>query len=193
MVGKLAAGVLLGVMSTVGSAYGQNVSNACWVQGSRADLELRASPFDSAMVRTNAGEMKVCFSRVRKLGRPIMGRLVPYGEPWRLGADEATSIYMPGRGTIAGVAVNAGWYSLYAIPDAREWRIVVNADAKRWGTPINDAVRTKDVGSGVVPVESFTELQDLLLMRFERKDERSVELIIHWDRTVVRVPVVLSP
>lgn len=174
---------------------GQGPGNApaCWVRGERADLELRASPFDSASVALEAGVVKVCYSRPRKLGRPIMGRLVPYGRPWRLGADEATEIHVPVRGTIAGVAVEPGWYSLYAVPGEREWRIVVNADAQRWGVPIDDEVRQADVGSAIVQASAAGEPAELLTLTFERTSGSSAELVVTWDRTSVRIPVVLLP
>lgn len=164
---------------------------ACWIRGTASDLEIRASPFDSATVNLGGGAVKVCYSRPRKLGRPIMGRLVPFGEPWRLGADEATSIHMPGAGSIAGVPVDAGWYTLYAIPREREWEIVVNRATRRWGTPIDSAVRSTDAGTGVVRVEAAEE-EDLLRMWLAQRSERSADLIIHWDRTLVRIPVSLA-
>lgn len=73
------------------------------------------------MVTLAGREVKICYSRPRKLGRPIMGRLVPFGKPWRLGADEATAVYLPTRGSIAGVKIEPGWHSLYAIPGERTW------------------------------------------------------------------------
>lgn len=164
---------------------------SCWVQGPRADLELRASPFDSAAVIIGGRPVKVCYSRPRKLGRPIMGRLVPFGAPWRIGADEATAIYLPVRATIAGVAVDAGSYSVYAIPSANEWEIVVNRTAHRWGVPIDSAVRRLDVGSGRVPVESAAHVEDLLHMELVARNADSAELVVHWDRTIVRIPIVL--
>jgi hypothetical protein len=174
-------------------AHGQAVGEGCWVRGERADLELRASPFDSATVSLAAGDVKVCYSRPRKLGRPIMGRLVPYGRPWRMGADEATSIYLPVAGMFGGVALEPGWYSLYAIPDASEWRIVVNADAHRWGVPIDDAVRARDIGSAVLPSETTSNAEELLLIRLLRTSGNAANVILQWDRTVVRVPLVLTP
>lgn len=171
----------------------QTINGSCWVQGERADLELRASPFDSAMVRPGAGEVKVCFSRPRTLGRPIMGRVVPFGRPWRMGADEATSILLPTRARVAGLHLEPGWYSLYAVPGEREWRIVINADVRRWGTPIDESVRARDIGSVTVPVETGTQVEELLSMRFGRTGPNAAELVIRWDRTTVRVPIVLSP
>ena len=185
--------MMLGMSIAPAAAQTQGAgNNPCWVQGDRADLELRASPFDSTSFTTPQGEVKVCYSRVRKLGRPIMGRLVPYGAPWRLGADEATSVYLPVRGSVAGVSVPAGWYSLYAIPQEREWQIVVNAQRERWGTPISNEVRVKDIGKGKVRVTTAGDVQDLLLMRLDKGAANSIELMMHWDRTVLRIPIVLD-
>lgn len=121
-----------------------------------------------------------------------MGRLVPYGAPWRLGADEATAIFMPAHGSLAGVSVKPGWYTVYAIPNEREWRIVVNRRVQRWGVPIDSTVRRMDVGSGTIAVESSGHSEDLLRMTFANASTEKADLIIHWDRTVVRIPVTLS-
>jgi hypothetical protein len=114
--------------------------------------------------------------------------LVPFGEPWRLGADEATSIHVPVPGTIAGVAVEPGWYSLYAIPGEREWEIVVNASIRRWGIPIDEAVHAADVGSGTVRGERVSEPVELLTATLEPA-ARGVDLSFVWDRTRVRIPI----
>jgi hypothetical protein len=110
-----------------------------------------------------------------------------------MGADEATSIYLPVAGTLGGVALEPGWYSLYAIPDEGEWRIVVNADAHRWGIPIDDAVRARDIGSVVVPSETTSNAEELLRVRLHRTSGNAANVIVEWDRTVVRVPLVLTP
>lgn len=192
MQAKYFATAVLLLITSAGTADAQE-DNGCWVRGDREDLELRASPFDSASVALDAGTVKVCYSRPRKLGRPIMGRLVPYGVPWRMGADEATAIHLPVAGSVAGVELQPGWYSLYAVPSEREWQIVVNREARRWGTPIDDAVRAADIGHGNVPANLTDASEDLLRMGFDRAAGNASELILHWDRTVVRIPVVLRP
>lgn len=191
----LVSGPALGLITSVERMPAQveaSASPPCWVRGDPADLELRASPFDSASVVLEPGPVKVCYSRPRKLGRPIMGRLVPFGEPWRLGADEATAIHLPAAGTVAGVALEPGWYSLYVIPGEEEWRIVVNGEVRRWGIPIDDEVRRSDIGTGTVPVESTDELVELMTIRMERRSASAADLVVEWDRTRVRVPVILS-
>lgn len=176
-----------------GSAQELSSPPGCWVRDERADLELRASPFDSAAVVLDAGVVKVCYSRPRQLGRPIMGRLVPYGHPWRLGADEATAVHVPVRARIAGVAVEPGWYTLYAVPGEREWRIVVNGQTRRWGVPINDEVRSADLGSGLVPVSKTPPQVELLTLWFDSTGGSSADLVVRWAGTSVRIPVELVP
>lgn len=128
-----ASTVLLSFPSGVLSARHGQRPPACWIGPDEADLEIRASPFDSTSIELGDGEIKICYSRPRMLGRPIMGRLVPYGEPWRFGADEATAVHVSFPATIADVAVELGWHTLYVIPEESEWRIVVNAATQRWG------------------------------------------------------------
>lgn len=163
----------------------------CWVRGPREDLELRISELDSASVELEGGTVKVCYSRPRKLGRPVMGRLVPYGEPWRLGANEATAIHVPFRAEIAGVDVAPGWYSLYAVPGRETWDVVVNRERRRWGIPLDREVRGNDIGSGTVPVEQLSETVERLTIRLERASADTAEMVVSWERTRVRVPVVM--
>lgn len=161
----------------------------CWIRGAPEDLELRISPLDSTAVELDGGVIKICYSRPRKVGRPIMGRLVPFGEPWRLGANEATAIHLPGPGVIAGVEVPGGWHTLYAIPGPDEWRIVVNDETHRWGIPIAEGVRAADLGSGAVPVDALSETVEMLKIRLRRTSGRAAEARIEWDRTGVTVPI----
>jgi hypothetical protein len=165
----------------------------CWIRGEREDLELRISRLDSASVELDGETVKVCYSRPRKLGRPIMGRLVPFGEPWRLGANEATVLHLPVAATVAGVPVEAGSYSLYAVPGEASWRIVVNADARRWGIPIDEEVRREDVGSGTVPAETLGETVERLTLRLLRRSPDRAVLRIEWERTGVDVTIELRP
>ena len=169
-----------------------DATQACWVRGSPERLASRPSILDSASVRLGSSTVKVCYGRPRKNNRQIMGGLVPFGAPWRLGANEATVIHMPSGGSIAGVPVHAGWYSLYAIPTEKEWQIVVNSGAQRWGVPINAAVREKDVGSGAVPAASTSSPEEQLRMSFEKRGDKSADLVVQWDLTRVRIPVTLK-
>ena len=174
-------------LALIASAPGLEVRD-CWIRGDRARLANRASPHDSTTLVIGNDTITVCYARVARRDRQIMGGLVPYGEPWRLGANEATAIYVPFRATIAGVAVEPGWYSLYAVPGEREWRIVVNRETERWGIPINASVTARDVGSGTVPVERVDDPVENLTMTL-RPAGQGAELEIAWENTRVRVPI----
>lgn len=167
----------------------QSASDACWLRGDASDVAARASKHDSASITLDGGTIKVCYGRPRARGRRVMGGLVPNGAPWRMGADEATAIHVPFPARIAGVNVAPGWYSLYAIPDATQWRIVVNRDAERWGIPINDYVRSKDVGSGTAPVERLGTPVEALTITLSPKSKSAATMDVEWENTRVRIPV----
>lgn len=63
---------------------------------------------------------------------------------------------------------------------------------RRRGIPIDEEVRAEDVGRGEVPVESTMEVVDLLTIRLEPRSRSAAEMVVEWDRTRVRVPIVLS-
>ena len=187
------AALTLAVLLVAARPASGNVSahapDACWFQPKSAEPKLRASPHDSSSVALDGGTVKLCYGRPKVRGRPIMGALVPYGEPWRLGADEATAIYVPFRASIAGVKVEPGWYSLYVIPAAKEWQIVVNSDAKRWGVDIDAKVRAKDVGTGTVSTAHLAAPVEALTISLSKDSPTKATMDVQWADTEVRIPV----
>jgi hypothetical protein len=170
-------------------ALGQAAAPACWVRGEPARLAQRPSPLDSVEARIANAAVKVCYGRPAARGRAVMGELVPWGEPWRLGANEATAIHLPFAAEIAGVRVEPGAYSLYAIPRDTSWQIIVNRTVQRWGIPINPQVRAQDVGSGAARVETLAAPVEALTLRFGPVVGSATELIVEWERTRVRIPL----
>lgn len=168
-------------------------SPPCWVRGERADLNVRISRLDSVITTLGTDTLVVCYSRPRMLGRPIMGRVVPFGEPWRLGANEATTLTVSVPLFFGEIRLPPGSYSLYAVPEQREWRVIVNRLARRWGIPISDTVQAQDIGAATVAVEAVSPPVEEFRMRFERDGRDAVDLVIEWDRTRVRVPIRRAP
>ena len=179
--------IAFAAMTTCGLA--QSSVASCWIRGDTTRLPTRASALDSATVEIAGVSVKVCYSRPAARGREVMGGLVLFGQPWRLGANEATAIHVPFAAEIAGVAVAPGAYSLYAIPSDTSWEIVVNRAVQRWGIPINADVRAQDVGSGTARVERLTDPVEELTLRFGPVSGNATDLIIEWERTRVRVPI----
>ena len=161
----------------------------CWIRGARADLGTRTSPLDSAVARLGSDEVKVCYGRPSARGRVIMGGLVRFGEPWRLGANEAATLHVPVAVRFGDLNLKPGVYSLYAIPGPRSWQLVVNESATRWGIPIDAAVRAHDVGTVTVPSEQTDGPVEMLTLRLEPAGEGALSLVVEWEKTRVRVTV----
>jgi Protein of unknown function (DUF2911) len=162
---------------------------ACWVRGARADLATRPSPLDSAVARLGAAELKVCYGRPSARGRVIMGGLVPFDRPWRLGANEATTLHLPVAAVLGDVTLEPGVYSLYAVPGRQTWQLVVNDWAQRWGIPIGQEVRAHDVGTIAAHSEPLATPVDTLTIRFQSAGTDALTLVIEWEKTRVAVPL----
>jgi Protein of unknown function (DUF2911) len=101
------------------------------------------------------------YSRPAMKGRPVFGKLVPYGQVWRTGANEATTFEAKQAVTINGKALPAGKYALFTIPGEQEWTLIFNKTANQWGAydykQADDALRvTLKPAKTAQPVEQFT-------------------------------------
>jgi DUF2911 family protein len=177
------------LMSQTASLQGTAPNRGCWTRAAPAELSSRASLLDSIVAPLGDADVKVCYSRPNARGRVIIGGLVPLGEPWRLGANEATTLHVPVAVRLGDVNLKPGVYSLYAIPGPKAWQVVVNDSATRWGIPINGGVRARDVGAITVPSEPTDAPVETLTMRLEPAGEGALALVIEWERTRVRVPI----
>ena len=99
-----------------------------------AEIKL-PKPSPGASVETEVGTTAVTidYHRPGVKGRKIWGELVPWGEVWRLGANEATTITFAGPIKVQGQEVPAGTYGLFAIPGTDKWTLILNRKAKQWG------------------------------------------------------------
>jgi hypothetical protein len=164
-------------------------SPACWISGDPSEVASRASVLDSTTVVLDGDTIKVCYGRPAARGREIMGGLVPYDQPWRLGANEATAIHVPFAATIAGVSVDPGWYSIYVVPGEQEWQVVVNGEPQRWGIPIDEAVRAKDIGSGTIKADSLEKPVETFTITLRSTSATAAMMDVEWANTRVSIPV----
>ena len=117
----------------------------------------------------------------------MIGGENPYGQPWRLGANEPTRLTLPFAAEVAGVRVAAGTYSLYVVPSPSNWEVHVNRAVDRWGIPIDDKVQAQDVGKGTVAVEALDQPVETLTMQLVAGPP--TELVVEWAKVRVRIPV----
>lgn len=163
---------------------------ACYLQGATLDeAAQRPSPLGATTFTLGSGEATLCYGRPSARGRAIMGALVPYGTPWRMGANEATAIHLPFPAQVGDVQVGPGNYSLYAIPNEGTWTIVVNGSANRWGIPINDDVKASDVGSFKRPVSHVDDMVEQLTWSWESDGPGAGRLVMEWEHTRLEIPI----
>ncbi|HSG08851.1 MAG TPA: DUF2911 domain-containing protein [Longimicrobiales bacterium] len=167
----------------------QDVSG-CFLRGATAEEAVqRPSPLGATVISLGGEEAKLCYGRPHANGRVIMGELVPFGTPWRMGANEATAIHLPFAAEIGGVKVEPGVYSLYAIPGESRWEIVVNGRFERWGIPINEAVIAANVGSFERPVAATSAPVEQLTITWASHGENMGHLVVEWENAHVEIPI----
>lgn len=93
----------------------------------------RASPAASVSLRVGTTDVEVKYHRPAVKGRKVWGGLVPYGEVWRLGANDATTVRFSDPVKVEGREVLAGTYALFAIPGPDSWTLILNKRAQQWG------------------------------------------------------------
>ncbi len=136
-----------------------------------------------------AGEkaiIRVVYSRPMANGREIFGELVPYGEVWRTGANEATEIKLFQDVTFGGKKIKAGVYALFTQPGEKEWTIIFSKDLDYWGAySYNDK---NDVARITAPVTSLDNAVEAFTIQFEDKGSNRGVMWLAWDTTTVEVP-----
>lgn len=178
-----------GLLILPGALQAQN-ADACFLRGATAaEAAERPSPLGVLTFSLGEHEATLCYGRPSANDRVVMGELVPFGEPWRTGANEATAIHLPFAATIGGVAVEPGSYSIYTIPAEGEWEVVVNAGVERWGIPINGDVRAQDVGSFTRSAAATDDFVETLTFTWEAHGEGMGHLVMEWENTRVEIPV----
>ena len=154
----------------------------------RANTESRVSPNAIASQTFGTAMAVVEYGRPSVRGREVFGALVPYGEVWRTGANEATTLTVTDDVLVEGEALAAGTYSLFTIPGEETWTVVLNGTAQQWGAFNYDA--EADALRADVIAETGRPVQEQMLMLFEDVDAEGATLILAWDD--VRIPVRLT-
>ena len=162
----------------------------CWLQNATPEeAAQRPSPLGETEIILDGHVGKICYGRPSARGRVVEGGLIPFGSPWRLGANEATALHLPFPVTVGGVQLEPGSYSLFAIAGESEWTLVLNSVAERWGIPINDEVRATDVGSFSATPEMLPEPVEHFTIRWAAEGQGSGRLLMDWGTTRVGVDV----
>lgn len=152
------------------------------------DKSKRPSPPANAECQLSGGKtVKVDYSSPRMKGRKIFGGLVPYGQVWRAGANEATTFVNSADVMVGDKEVPAGSYTLFAIPNQGNWTLIISKKTGEWGIPYpgegDDFVRTDMKSSSTSsPVENFT-------ISFDQSSGDSCTMHMSWENTDASVSI----
>lgn len=151
------------------------------------DKSSRPSPPAQAQCKFSDGKtITVDYSSPRMKGRKIYGGLVPYGQVWRTGANEATTFVTTADLSVGGKDVPAGNYTIFTVPNPDKWTLIVNKQTGEWGIPYkyeSDELGRVDmeVSRTPSPVENFTisfhEMGDGCHMYLDWENTRATVLI----------------
>jgi hypothetical protein len=145
------------------------------------DKSQRPSPPAQAQCKFSDGQtITIDYSSPRAKGRTIFGDLVPYGEVWRTGANEATTFVTTANLKAGHFAVPAGNYTIFTIPNQDKWTLIINKKTGEWGIPYkyeSDELGRVDmkVSATPSPVENFT-------IAFDQKGS-TCAMNISWEKT----------
>lgn len=141
-----------------------------------------ASPRDSVSGKINGASISVNYGSPSVKDRKIWGELVPYGQVWRAGANEATTFTTDKAIVVEGKTLAAGKYGFFAIPGEKEWTIIFNKTANQWGAyeykDSADALRVT-----VTPKKSASK-QERLVYKLNDKG-----LVLAWENLEVPVAI----
>ena len=150
------------------------------------DKSKRPSPPAHAQCKFSDGKtVTVDYSSPRAKGRKVFGGLVPYGQVWRTGANEATAFVTDTNVSIGGKDVPAGSYTLFTIPNEDKWTLIISKKTGEWGIPYPEGEDLARVDMKVsktnAPVENLT-------ISFDQAGSKCT-MHIDWENTRASVDI----
>ena len=144
--------------------------------------QVQASQSGSVSQTIANTELTITYDRPVARGRALFGGIVPYGEIWNPGANDATAITLSRAVTINGNRLDAGKYSIWAIPGEREWTVIFSRAADVFHQPYpgeeHDALRLT-----IAPTTG--DYVETLAFYFPVVEKKDAELRLHWGETIV--------
>lgn len=151
----------------------------------------RASPLSKVEQKVGLADISISYYRPGKKDRTIFGDVVPFGELWRLGANENTKITCSDNLIFGKDTLKAGTYAIFAKPNKDNWEVIFYTETSNWGTP--DKFDDKKVALKVIaPVVNTNDVTETFTINFDNIQNSSANLQFAWDKTKVNVPFTLN-
>ena len=172
-----------GVAEEVEPAAQSAVSQPAAVEPEIIPLEdVQASQSGSVSQTIATTQITITYDRPVARGRELFGGIVAYGEIWNPGANDATKVSLSQPVTINGMALPAGDYSIWAIPDPDEWVVIFNRAADVYHEPYPGEA-TEELRLMVAP--EVGQHMETLAFYFPAVEKKDAELRLHWGETIL--------
>lgn len=149
----------------------------------------RVSPHETASVDVGGKRITITYGRPYLKGRQFGKDVAPFGEVWRLGADEATKLTVPSTTKVeGGPTLQAGSYSLWAITGPTKWTMIVNRQANVWGTRYD---QSQDVARFDLPVHQTAPVEEFTIS-LTKKSNDSATVSFAWGTESVSTTLTLA-
>src|SRR5579864_5048661 len=176
--------VFAGVLLSAGLSHAQTAT------GETVMLNLpRASQHARISQRIGITDITINYHRPLANGRQIWGKVVPYGQVWRAGANENTTITFTDPVTVEGQALDKGTYGLHMIPGENQWTVIFSKDSKDWGA---FTYKQEDDALRVNVKAQAAEAHDALAYDFDDLKADSAVVTMRWDKVAVPFKVAIK-
>jgi hypothetical protein len=145
------------------------------------------SPISTVAQDFSTSKIEITYSRPSMRGRKIFGDLVQYGQVWRTGANAATKVTFGEEVVIGGATVKPGSYSLYTIPGAKEFVVVINKNTGSW--PGEEFPKADDIARFSVPAAKTSSTVETFSIDIGNITFSSCTIDILWENTQISIPV----
>jgi len=132
--------------------------------------------------RLGLSDVTITYHSPSTQGRQVFGGLVPYGNIWRAGANENTTIHFTHEATVEGKKIAAGTYGLYIIPKEDSAILLFSKYSKSWGTVVPDE---KDLALKVTVKPEAILFQEWLSYNFTDRGSKSITAVLQWEKTQI--------
>jgi len=157
-------------------------------QSTQVDLP-RPSQHAIVMQRIGITDVTVNYHRPLVNGRKIFGGIVPYGQVWRAGANENTTITFADPVTIEGKPLDRGTYGLHMIPNEDQWTVIFSRMHTAWGSFSYDQ---KEDALRVTVKPTTADFHDALTYDFDQLKSDSAVVTMRWDKVAVPFAVAVN-
>ncbi len=138
------------------------------------------SPPATANVSVAGATITIKYNTPHLRGRHVgTTEIVPYGQVWRTGANPATTLITSAQLKFGTLVVPAGTHTIYSLPTATSWQLILNNETGQWGTEYKPEM---DLGRIPMTSKPVSTPQEVMSLSFEKTTANSTELHIRWDK-----------